>query len=52
MTIKVGDKLPETTFSYVPWGPELDDAVCPPLSLLRPALTPRARRWRAASRRS
>jgi hypothetical protein len=29
MTIKVGDTIPETSFTHVPWGPELDDAVCP-----------------------
>jgi peroxiredoxin len=29
MTIKAGDALPETTFTYIPWGPELEDAVRP-----------------------
>ncbi|PPQ96912.1 hypothetical protein CVT26_005898 [Gymnopilus dilepis] len=31
-TIKVGDKVPEATFKYVPYTPELDDGVTTTLS--------------------
>lgn len=30
-SIKVGDTIPEGTFNYIAYTPELDDNVCPPI---------------------
>ena len=36
MTISVGDKIPEGTFKYVPYTPELENGVSPSLMILTP----------------